>query len=119
MTWLSIFTGVAAGLAALGFGQIVLALLKRRVDTTDMAVKLNASTLEFATELKKTAADAMAEAHEARDQMRHVRSEAEKLADYLAWIVRTIQDPHMDIDRLRVLVGNYGPPTRPDAVNGR
>lgn len=110
---------VAAALAGGGFAAAVNAWLRRPVTRAEAVERLNDSTLEWAESLKRDAGEARRDAREARNEAAEVRQqvstlrmETEQLVGYLRWIIRSIHDPAMDIERLRALVGN-GPDLPP------
>lgn len=112
-----------AGLAGGGIAAWINARARRPVTQATAVERLNDTTLDWAERLKEDASDARREAREARDeaaeahrQVRMARAEAEQLVIYLRWLLRTINEPSMDIQRLRLLVGDgpaMPPPTPP------
>lgn len=122
-----IWTVVQVVAAALvGGGLVAWIQAKARVPLTkaEAADRLNDATLEWAEQVKTDAMDARREAREAREdaeearrQIRAVRDEAEHLAGYLRWLVMSIHEPTMTIERLRTLVGDG--PGLPLPPNGR
>lgn len=115
--WLGIAAILSAVLGTGGLGFIVRAIAKRRPARVDTAVLLNAQTLKYATQLEEDAAAARQtarlaweEAAAARQMAGEAHQRMEQVVSYLGWILRTIHDPAMTMDRLRSMVGESGPP---------
>jgi len=138
VSWFTVVAAVAAALLGTGGGAaIITALARRNVMKVEVAAKLNETALEYveqvrtdtradvvaaraeahearteASEARKEAAKARDEATSVRREMRTIKTEAIELTSYLGQIVRWIQSPDMDMDRLRELVSRAG------SVNG-
>jgi methyl-accepting chemotaxis protein len=129
--WLTVVQIGAGGVGALGIGQIVQAIARRRTTQADAIGRLNTSTLEWAEQLKADASEARMQAREARQEtaevrkeaaearreisethrmIRSIRENAELVGDYLRRLVELIGEPGMTIDQLRVMVGREPPP---------
>lgn len=104
---------------------VVSAVLAYRGSTRATDVTRQDADTKRAAELRADAADARVEARQARTDAREARvmaaeahRRAEEVVSYLDWIIRTINNADMTMDRLRDLVGNSQPPVsttrRPD-----
>jgi chromosome segregation ATPase len=138
INWLIVGQVAAAVLGALGIGQIVQTLARRRTEKVDAVGRLNASTLEWAEQLKADAAEARTSAREARIEAAEARREAAEarretggcrtqvaevrrilgelrvdaaeVASYLRQLINEIHDPKVTVDSLRSRIHSNPPP---------
>lgn len=115
--WVGIATVLSALLGTGGAGLVVRAIARRRPARVETAVLLNAQTLRYAEQLeqdaaaaRQTAREAWTEATAARQMAGEAHQRMEQVVSYLGWIIRTIHDPSMTLERLRSMVGESGPP---------
>lgn len=139
MNWVLAAQFTAAVLGALGVGQIVTAIAKRRSNRADAVARINKVTLEWAEQLKVDAAEARVQAREARREaaeartetaetrrevsatlrlVRELRADVTSMTEYVQRVVTAIRDPSMTIEQLRIMVDNAPPPVPPPRGNG-
>jgi hypothetical protein len=121
-----------------GGGQIIAAISRRRQRRVVAETGLSAGAIQWAQELRKDADDARAESRSAWAEVRKVRQEAlsaqreaseanhrvdeanrrmellthqaQSMLVYVRRLVLAIEDPSMDMERLRRLISTEGPP---------
>lgn len=141
MNWTVAGQIIAALLAAIGGAGVVQAIARRRTTRVEAVNALNATTLDWAEQLKADAADARSSAREARAEaaearreatevrkeiaeyrreaaeatrlLRRVRNDSAGIMAYLEWILGLIRKEGMTISQLRASVAARPLPTGP------
>lgn len=132
VNWIVAGQVLSGVLAALGGAGIVQAIARRRTTRVEAIAALNATTLDWAEQLKADAKESRDLARESRREAAEVRTElaecrrdaqvtrrlvrtlrndAEAATGYMHWLVRTIAEPDMTIEKLRILTDERPPPS--------
>lgn len=121
--WLAVVVGLVGALfGTAGAAPIILAVARRKTISASAEVALSEEARAWVTEFQEDARAARSEASKAKDEaaavhreLRVIRVEAEQVSRYLLKVMGWIDQPGMNINRLRALVAGSPAPV----VNGR
>lgn len=115
--WLAVVVGLVGALfGTAGAAPIILAIARRKTITASAEVALSEEARQWVADFQEDARAARAEAAAARAdaaavhrELRSIRVEAEQVSRYLLKVMGWIDQPGMNIGRLRALVAGSSP----------